>query len=158
MFFMALVSSHTVIRSGSGFWAPPETVRLPILATGFNTLVLISSGIFMFLAGRDFHKPRGKTLFALSITTGLFFVSLQGYEWIRLIKYGLTMTSGVFGATFFLLIGSHGLHAAMAVIAMLFFYRAYDRGRINRDQFRALEIFWYFIVGVWPLFYTLVYF
>lgn len=158
MFFFALVSSHTVIKSASGVWSPPEAVRLPILATGFNTLVLLSSGVFLFLAGRNFGKEKARTLFALSIVTGLFFVCLQGYEWIQLIKYGLTMTSGVFGATFFLLVGSHGLHAASGVLAMMIVYRLMGRGRINRDHFKALQIFWYFIVLIWPLFYGLVYF
>ncbi len=158
MFFLALVSAHTVIKSSAGLWAPPESVRLPLLATGFNTLVLLSSGLCLFLAGRNFGKERCRTLFALSIVTGLFFVCLQGYEWVHLIQYGLTMTSGVFGATFFLLVGSHGLHAASAVIAMAVVYRFMVRGRISRDNFRALEIFWYFIVGIWPVFYTVVYF
>lgn len=158
MFFFALVSAHTVIKSGSGLWAPPESVRLPLLATGFNTLVLLSSGVFLWLAGRNFGKDKARTYFALSIVTGLFFVCLQGYEWTHLIQYGLTMTSGVFGATFFLLVGSHGLHAASAVIAMIIMYQLMSRGRINRDHFRALQIFWFFIVLVWPLFYGLVYF
>jgi heme/copper-type cytochrome/quinol oxidase subunit 3 len=85
-------------------------------------------------------------------------VCLQGYEWIHLIQYGLTMTSGVFGATFFLLVGSHGLHAASAVLTMFIVYQLMSRGRINRDHFKALQIFWYFIVAIWPLFYAVVYF
>ncbi|MDQ3233272.1 MAG: cytochrome c oxidase subunit 3 [Pseudobdellovibrionaceae bacterium] len=158
MFFVALVSAHTVIKSSAGVWSPPDTVRLPLLATGFNTLVLSSSGVFLFLAGRSFGQEKARTLFALSIVTGLFFVCFQGYEWVNLIKFGLTMTSGVFGATFFLLVGSHGLHAASGVLAMMIVYRLMSRGRINRDNFKALQIFWYFIVAIWPVFYAVVYF
>lgn len=158
MFFFALVSSHTVIKSTAGVWSPPEAVRLPILTTGFNTLVLLSSGVLLYLAGRNFGKEKARTLFALAIVTGLFFVTLQGYEWVQLIRYGLTMTSGVFGATFFLLVGSHGLHAASGVLAMMIVYRLMGQGRINSDHFKALQIFWFFIVLIWPLFYGLVYF
>ncbi|WP_141735415.1 cytochrome c oxidase subunit 3 [Oligoflexus tunisiensis] len=158
MFFLALVSSHTVIKSTAGIWSPPESVRLPLLATGFNTLVLLSSGLLLYLAGRNFGKDKARTFFALSIVTGLFFVTSQGYEWLQLIRYGLTMTSGVFGATFFLLVGSHGLHAASGVVALMIVYRLMSRGRINRDQFKALQIFWFFIVAIWPLFYAVVYF
>jgi heme/copper-type cytochrome/quinol oxidase subunit 3 len=158
MFFLALVSSHTVIKSTAGVWAPPESVRLPLLATGFNTLVLLTSGLMLYLAGRNFGKEKARTYFALSIVTGLFFVTLQGYEWVQLIRFGLTMTSGVFGATFFLLVGSHGLHAASGVLALMIVYRLMSRGRINHDQFKALQIFWFLIVAIWPIFYTVVYF
>ncbi|MCX6129339.1 MAG: cytochrome c oxidase subunit 3 [Proteobacteria bacterium] len=158
MYFMALISAHTVIKSGAGIWSPPASVRLPILATGFNTLVLLSSGVFMFLAGKNFGKEKGRVLFALSIVTGFFFVGLQGFEWYHLLQYGLTLKSGLYGACFFLLVGSHGLHAASAVLAMLVVYQFLIRGRISRDQFTALQLFWYFIVGIWPLFYAVVYF
>ncbi len=158
MFFAALVSSHTVIRSGAGLWAPPESVRLPIITTAFNTAVLLFSGFFLWLAGRDLKKPIARTYFALAIVTGLFFVCVQGYEWTQLLKYGMTMTSGVFGATFFLLVGSHGLHAAAGVIAMAVVYLVSSKKELTRDQFRALQIFWFFIVAVWLVFYGLVYF
>jgi heme/copper-type cytochrome/quinol oxidase subunit 3 len=77
---------------------------------------------------------------------------------MRLIAYGLTMTSGIFGACFFLLIGTHGLHAAAAAVAMICLYRRLTRHALSLDHLRAMQVFWYFVVGIWPVLYGLVYF
>jgi cytochrome c oxidase subunit 3 len=158
MFFMALVSTLLVIKSTTSIFAPPESVRLPIVTTGFNTLVLLTSGLFLLLSGRDFGSERSKNFFSLSIVTGAFFVAIQGYEWINLITFGLTMTSGIFGACFFLIIGIHGLHALGAIIGMIFCYRMYSRGTLLKEHLVAMQVFWGFVVLIWPLLYGLVYF
>src|SRR4051812_41383193 len=97
-------------------------------------------------------------LLSQAILLGSFFVIFQGYEWVHLIRYGLSMTSGIFGATFFLLIGSHGLHALIAVIAMALVYWKLVKGSLTADGLRAMSIFWLFVVGIWPVLYGLVYF
>lgn len=158
MFFMALVSTLLVIKATTNVFAPPESVRLPVITTGFNTLVLLTSGILLYLAGRNFGSERSKSLFTLSIVTGAFFVAVQGYEWVHLIKFGLTMTSGIFGACFFLIIGIHALHALGAIIALIACYRLYSRGSLQKDYLTAMQIFWGFVVVIWPLLYGLIYF
>lgn len=158
MFFMALVSTLLVIKATTNVFAPPESVRLPIVTTGFNTLVLLTSGVFLVLAGRNFGSERSKSLFSLAIITGAFFVAVQGYEWVNLIKYGMTMTSGIFGACFFLIIGIHGLHALGAIVALIACYRLYSRGTLQKEYLTAMQIFWGFVVLIWPLLYGLVYF
>ena len=158
MFFSALISTRIVIKASAGIFAPPSNVTLPILTTGFNTAVLIVSGILMICAGRNQGSERSKSLFALAIATGLFFLAVQGYEWFNLIKFGMTMTSGVFGATFYLIIGCHALHAIGALLAMIYFYRLYTKDKLGPDGFLALQIFWTFVVTIWPVLYSLVYF
>lgn len=162
MFFMALVSGFLVIKSQMfGTWAPPGDLRLPILATAFNSLVLLTSGVLMIFATKAYANPltkeRGKSLFSQAIMLGTFFVVFQGYEWVKLIKYGMTMTSGIFGATFFLLIGSHGLHALVAVLAMIVLFFQMRRGTLTVNAMKAMLIFWLFVVGIWPVLYSLVY-
>ena len=88
---------------------------------------------------------------------GLVFVAIQGFEWSQLLAHGLTMTSGVFGACFFLLIGGHGLHAMVAVLVLFYTFMRLKRGLVTLDQLRSVQIFWYFIVGIWPFLYVLVY-
>lgn len=158
MFFSALISTRIVIKASSGIFAPPENVKLPVLMTGFNTLVLLISGILLIAAGFKFGSERSKTLFALSIATGAFFLGVQGYEWVNLLAYGMTMTSGVFGATFYLIIGFHALHAVAALIAMSFYYWKYTKNQFGKDGMLALQILWMFVVLIWPILYRLVYF
>lgn len=158
MIFSALISTRIVIKASSGIFAPPENVKLPVLMTGFNTAVLIASGLFMIAAGFKQGTERSKTMFALAIATGGFFLAVQGYEWMNLISYGMTMTSGVFGATFYLIIGCHALHAVAAMIAMVWYYLKYTKDQFGKDGMLALQIYWLFVVLVWPILYSLVYF
>lgn len=161
MFFSGLVSAFLVNRTNSfGNWAPPGNITLPQLATAFNTAVLMASGILMVLACIKHPKDaeKSKALYFQSTLLGAFFVAFQGWEWIKLIEWGMTINSGIFGATFFLLIGSHGFHAALAILAMVWHGRAMQRGTMTTEGLKALAVFWLFIVGVWPILYGLVYF
>ena len=73
--------------------------------------------------------------------------------------YGLTGTSSLYGATFYTLVGAHGLHvlAALAVLTLVT-VRA-RRGRYDRDRtgLAMCQLYWLFVVGVWPVLYALVY-
>jgi heme/copper-type cytochrome/quinol oxidase subunit 3 len=158
MFFSALVSTRIVIKASAGIFAPPENIKLPIITTGFNTAVLILSGLFMIAAGFKHGSERSKSLFALAIATGAFFVGVQSYEWFNLVKYGMTMTSSIFGATFYLIIGCHALHAIAAIITMAWFYRLYTKDRFGKDGMLALQIYWVFVVLIWPVLYSIIYF
>jgi len=101
---------------------------------------------------------KAKTLFLRALLLGATFVGIQGYEWVNLIRYGMSMLSGIFGATFFLIIGTHGLHAAAAVIAMTILYMGFRNDKLTVGQMAGMKLFWFFVVGVWPILYTLVYF
>lgn len=161
MFFVALISAYMVIRAGTNAsWVPPVGVRLPVPATAFNTAMLLISGLLTALAVLRFEGNPGRARLMFIVATGLggFFVLFQGYEWVQLITYGMTMTSGIFGATFFLLIGSHGLHVLGGVLAMLYVHRRWQRGQLTKGGIRAMFIFWAFVVGIWPVLYGLVYF
>lgn len=162
MFFGALVSSILVVKGGADSWLPPAGVRLPVVATAFNTTVLFLSGLFIYLAGREFKtKPgHGKVLnYTLrAIALGGFFVVFQGYEWLQLFSYGMTMTTGIFSAMFFLVIGTHGLHAIAGVLALVYSYIKIKKGKFGIEQITALQIFWYMVVGIWPILYGMLYF
>jgi heme/copper-type cytochrome/quinol oxidase subunit 3 len=162
MFFMALISAFIIIRAGVEPWSPPPGVRLPVFATAGNTVLLLLSGVLLYQAGQRFATEgptaRVQSLFRATAVLGTFFVLFQGYEWVRLINYGMTMTSGIFGACSFLLIGTHGLHAAIATVALSGVYVQSKRHALKLDHVRAMQVFWYFIVGIWPILYGLVYF
>jgi cytochrome c oxidase subunit 3 len=162
MYFTALISAFVIIKAGVEPWTPPVGVRLPVVATASNTALLFLSGVFLHQAGRRFAIEGAsqwvRTLLGGAALLGACFVSFQGFEWMRLIAYGMTMTSGIFGACFFLLIGTHGLHAAAAAMAMVYLYMRLRRKELRPDHVQAMQVFWYFVVGIWPVLYGLVYF
>lgn len=159
MFFTALVSAHIVIKHSNAGWAIPNGLRLPVATTAFNTVVLLASGVCLYLAGTALaadKRERFSVLYWRAVMLGAFFVAFQGYEWVQLISYGLTMHSSIFGACFFLLIGSHGFHALTGIAALAYHGRSTDV--MSLTTVHTLQVFWFFIVGVWPVLYALVYF
>jgi len=163
MLFAGLVSGFFVLRLGAPVWPPPLQPRLPVALTGVNTLVLIGSSVAMVLAGRALARgDRGALTRRLGIAGGLgaTFLVMQGVEWVRLIGFGLTMSSHAYGTTFYMLIGAHALHVigALGWLAIVFALAA--RGRFAPDRaaaFRACAMYWHFVVGLWPLLYVAVY-
>jgi heme/copper-type cytochrome/quinol oxidase subunit 3 len=163
MFFLALFSAYFVSRSKVGsIWAPPGDLRLPVLATGFNTLVLLASGALMVAASRCYQNPTRRSqaypLFSQALLLGAFFVCFQGYEWMNLLRFGMTIGSGLFAATFYLIIGSHAFHATGAILAMGWLLPKVKKQSVTVDGLKAMTIFWLFVVGIWPILYGLVYF
>lgn len=161
MFFLGLISAFMISKANAIVWPPIDQPRLPLGATAFNTAVLVASGVLIFLAGKSFSKEgrtdKTRNLYLLSLGLGAFFVVFQGFEWARLLEFGLTMQSGSYGAFFYLIIGAHALHAIGALFAQARLFLIFRKGTLKLESFRAGEIFWYFVVGMWPILYYLVY-
>jgi heme/copper-type cytochrome/quinol oxidase subunit 3 len=155
MFFTGLISAFMIVKAGvkPGVWPPPWQPRLPIEITGVNTLVLIASGVLLFVAA----KKMSKSWMLLSMALGATFVAVQGIEWVRLLGEGLSLTSSNHGAFFYLIVGVHGLHCIGGLLALAWVWNRLRVGRLQRSQMTAMQIFWTFVVGLWPLLYTLVY-
>ena len=161
MFFAALISAYMIIRSGSEEWPPWGQPRLPVFATALNSLALLASAFCLHRSVKGFSSQalRSKQLLALTIALGTVFVSVQGYEWVQLISFGLTIISSTYGGVFYLIIGAHGLHVIGGLLALLACLKRLNSTsqQLTIDNLRAAQIFWYFVVGVWPVLYTLVY-
>jgi heme/copper-type cytochrome/quinol oxidase subunit 3 len=160
MFFAGLISAHAVIRTSAlDGWPPPGQPRLPIEETLVNTAALILSGIVLFVAHRRFTRRASDAVkpVLVSLLLGAFFVAFQGVEWVALLREGLTLTSSTHGALFYLIIGSHGLHAAAGVVVLGWAYLKLRRGELVITQLMTVEIFWYFVVALWPVLYWRVY-
>jgi len=163
MFFAGLVSTYLVLRAGSLAWPPPGQPRLPVALTGANTAVLLCSGFAMQRALASVRAGSGQALrrwLGATAVLGAAFLAVQGTEWARLLGYGLRASSGPYGATFYTLIGAHGLHVAgglLAVLAVL--VQAHRSPYCARLQVpvEACRLYWLFVVGVWPILYLLVY-
>jgi cytochrome c oxidase subunit 3 len=161
MLFAGLISAFSVARANSLLgWPPPGQPRLPAEETAINTLALLVSGVVLWFAGRSHGREQrraaGPMLVALALAA--FFVLFQGWEWTRLLAQGLTLTSSQHGGYFFLIIGIHALHCVAAILALGWAYRRLATGVLASSTFQAVRVFWYFVIGLWPLIYWRVYF
>ena len=163
MLFAGLISAFLVSRASASFWPPPNQPRLPVAVTGLNTGLLLLSGITMWRVVRLLrqHNKTGAVRWMIATTVlGALFLAIQGSEWARLIRFGLTMTSSLYGGMFYLIVGAHALHLGVAVAVLSLVTARVWRGRYELD-FRgvvACSAYWSFVVILWPIIYALVYF
>jgi cytochrome c oxidase subunit III len=161
MFFAGLMSAHTIAKATvlGGVWPPPGQPRLPVERTAINTAILLLSGILLLIGNRRMktHPESALRCVAAAIVCGIAFVSLQGVEWVALLREGLTMTSSSHGAFFYLIVGAHALHAVVAIFALTWVYLTMRGGKFVPSTFTATQIFWYFVVVLWPVIYLRVY-
>ena len=161
MFFAALMSAHTIARATvmGGVWPPVGQPRLPAERTAFNTAILLLSGVLLFISSRRARDgyEKARAFLAGAVATGIAFVLLQGVEWVALLREGLTMQSSMHGAFFYLIVGAHALHAVVAIAILTAIYFPMRRGTLAPSTFLATQIFWYFVVLLWPVIYMRVY-
>lgn len=159
MMFAGLISAFMIVKSGAPIWPPPGQPRLPVEATAFNTAALLASGGVLWVANRKHAEDpwSAERPLLVSMLLGAFFVLFQGYEWVQLLAEGLTMTSSQLGAFFYLMVGMHALHAVVAIGGLFYVYQKLRRGTLSEGTFLAAQIFWYFVVGLWPILYWRVY-
>src|SRR3970282_1415886 len=115
--------------------------------------------------GSDRHQlpgaARERLVHALRLTQwlvatallGVVFLCIQGYEWIRLVQFGLKVSSSVYGATFYTLIGCHGLHVLGAGMWLMGVSMRAHGGRYTAQRHTGVELwamYWTFVVSFWP--------
>lgn len=159
MLFAGMVSAFMIVRANAVEWPPPGQPRLPAGETAFNTAALLASGGVLWYANRAYKvwPSRASTPLALAIGLGAFFVVFQGFEWLALIREGLTLTSSAHGSFFYLIVGTHALHAVAALIALGWAWSQLSQRKLRRGSLWAVSLLWYFVVGVWPILYVRVY-
>lgn len=161
MLFAGMISAHAIVRARSAgqMWPPFGQPRLPVEQTAFNTAALLVSGIALLLAHFAYRRRPRQALgpMAIAVLLGLFFVVFQGVEWVALIGDGLTLQSSTYGSFFYLIVGAHALHAVAAILCLTWAWFRLRRGGLTASELGTVEVFWYFVVLVWPLIYFKVY-
>ncbi len=159
MFFAGFISAFTIMRGSAVIWPPPGQPRLPVGETAFNSALLLASGAILLVGSRRFRSQpdRLRRVLGIAIVLGAAFVALQGREWVGLLAQGLTMSSSALGSFFYLIVGVHALHAVVALGVLFAMWLRMGRATVPRPTLAAAEIFWYFVVGVWPVLYWRVY-
>jgi len=139
---------------------PREVLETPI----FNTICLLSSSLTIHFAGKLLERGR-RTAFLLSllltIALGALFLYGTGQEWHRLIyEHGLTISTNLFGTTYYSLVGLHAFHVAAGLIMLsvvLFFGLAGRVGPEHSARVNVLSLYWHFVDSVWVIVFTVVY-
>ncbi|MEO8746861.1 MAG: cytochrome c oxidase subunit 3 [Rhodanobacter sp.] len=133
---------------------------LPLL----NTIILLSSSVTITIAHHALRAGhRGKILVFLGLTAllGALFLYSQANEYIEAYKdLNLTLHSGVYGSTFFMLTGFHGLHVTLGTIMLIIIWLRVLRGHFNKEHhfgFEAVAWYWHFVDVVWLCLFVLVY-
>jgi heme/copper-type cytochrome/quinol oxidase subunit 3 len=159
MLFAGFLSAFTIVRSSALVWPPPGQPRLPLSETALNTAALLASGLCLYLARRRFavSRRRARAPLLLAMLLGAFFVVFQGVEWVAMLRQGLTLTSSTLGSFFYVIVGIHALHALAALGLLAWAWVRLARGWLASSQLATAEVFWYFVVGVWPVLYVVVY-
>jgi heme/copper-type cytochrome/quinol oxidase subunit 3 len=164
MSFGGLLAGYGALRYYSHNWPHPMEV-LGINLTAFMTFLLIVSSFTMVKAlSAHRHGNVGKTSLYLALTAlgGASFLGLQAYEWSHLIHEGLTLTgnpfgSPLFGTTFFILTGFHGMHVTAGVIYLLATLLMVRKGAWGYNEVEITGLYWHFVDLIWILVFTFVY-
>lgn len=162
--FITLLFILFWLRSGLvGDWPPPDQPRLPLGITGINTVFLLVSGYTMHRAYRAVKQNLTAQLtrwLMITCVLGVVFLTVQGFEWIRLIRFGLSMTSSLYGAMFYTIIGLHAIHVFVTVLVLLYLWVRSSSGLYTAEKHTGVVLgymFWLFVVLIWPVLYVLVY-
>ena len=133
---------------------------LPLL----NTLILLTSGVTVTIAHHALKAgERTKLLVFLGATVllGCVFLAFQAEEYIHAYQeLNLTLGSGIYGSTFFMLTGFHGLHVTLGTVMLAIIWLRCLKGHFTGNDhfaFEAVAWYWHFVDVVWLGLYTLVY-
>ena len=177
--FSCFLTSYMTVRSSTTMqWPNPSEVfalnvggvNVPLLLIAIMTFDLITSSGTMALAVNYGYRRDKRTTALLMVATAVFgaaFVSMQAFEWTKLILYegvrpwGNPMGAPQFGSVFFMITGFHGLHVSIGVIYLLTIAFKVNRGDYERKgNYEVVEIaglYWHFVDLVWVFIFAFFY-
>jgi cytochrome c oxidase subunit 3 len=139
---------------------PREVLETPI----FYTICLLSSSLTIHLAAKSLERDYIRLflgLWLLTIALGGLFLYGTAQEWHRLIyEHGLTISTNLFGTTYYSLVGLHGFHVTAGLIMLLIVAALALSGRVGVKQSGRIEVlsmYWHFVDAVWVVVFTVVY-
>lgn len=148
----------------SGPKGPSFQAMQPWGIPAINTLILLTSGATVTWAHWGLLKDNRAQLIVglfLTVALGVSFLTLQAHEYIHAYtELGLTLKAGVYGATFFMLTGFHGLHVTIGTIMLIVILIRSIKGHFRPDNhfaFEAVSWYWHFVDVVWLGLFIFVY-
>lgn len=176
--FGSFLTGYMSVRiSATAAWPNPSEVfaltiggaKLPLILIAIMTFILItSSGTMAMAVNYAYRRERARcaALMLLTAALGATFVSMQAFEWSKLIAEGVRPWinpdgAAQFGACFFMITGFHGLHVTAGVIYLSIVARRVRRGHYehggNYDIVEIAGLYWHFVDLVWVFIFALFY-
>ena len=141
-------------------FTPMGAMGIPLL----NTIILLTSGGTLTIAHHALKAGKRGSLYLwlfITIVLGFTFLGFQAYEYHHAYsEYNLKLSTGVYGSTFFMLTGFHGLHVTIGAIMLSVMLGRALKGHFDADHhfgFEAAAWYWHFVDVVWLLLFVLVY-
>ena len=162
LLFGALIATYLVYRGRSINGPYPKDIY-DIPFTSVSSFVLLMSSLTMVLALSAIQRGDNRRLRIWLICTamlGATFIAGQIYEFTSFIREGLTIKTNLFGSSFYVLTGFHGVHVTLGILMLLSLARLSWSGKITKDNAEAVEIvglYWHFVDVVWIVIFTVVY-
>ncbi len=172
LFFGSLIATHLLYRNANQSPPCPIDTTLngqechgvfDIPFTSISAFVLLMSSVTMVLALAAIQRDdrRGAQVWLLATALlGMSFLAGQAFEFTDFYGEGLTLSSNMFGTTFYVLTGFHGAHVSVGVLILLSLFAMGTQGRLTREQSLNVELaglYWHFVDIVWIVIFTLVY-
>jgi cytochrome c oxidase subunit III len=161
-FFGTLIAAYVSFIGAHQSGATPSVLSLPLVIG--TTACLLSSSLTVHLAERALRQGRMSAFvpwWSATIVLGALFLAGTGYEWHDLIVHeGLTISTNIFGSTFYTLVGFHSLHVTAGVVLLLIMLALVLRGQVTHHHPVAVEMtswYWHFVDAVWVVVFTVVY-
>lgn len=162
LFFGALITTYLLYRNAS-LVGPHQEDVYDIPFTSVSSFVLLMSSLTMVLAlsaiQRGDHRQLRIWLLATAFL-GMVFLGGQVFEFTVFVREGLTITRNLFGSSFFVLTGFHGLHVTIGVLMLLQLFAMSALGRLPQENSLRVEmvgLYWHFVDIVWVVIFTVVY-
>jgi cytochrome c oxidase subunit III len=129
-----------------------------------NTLLLLSSGVTITIAHHALRAGNRRQLLiwlGATVVLGVVFLYYQAHEYMEAYQHlNLTLGSGVYGSTFFMLTGFHGMHVTLGAIMLTVIWFRCAKGHFSKDHhfaFEAVAWYWHFVDVVWLGLFVFVY-
>lgn len=159
--FTIFVTAYLFYIGKSAFGPTPDQVLdLPILAT----VCLLSSSLTIVFAERSFRRgnPRGfRIWWLITILLAAEFLGSTAWEWHKLIFTDhLTISTNLFGTTFYSLVGLHASHVIVGLVLLVLVWILSLCGEVRQTHAEHLEVlswYWHFVDGIWVVVFTVVY-
>ena len=163
MFFGGLFGAYFTLRSAAPEWPPPDNPHLSAPYAAVLTAILVTSSVTMQFGVWAIRKNNQRRLIlwlGVSLLLGAIFLAMQALEYANLIDEGMTLSSGVFGSTFYTLTGFHGAHVAGGAAFILIVLLRARSGQFTaryHDTVEMASYYWHFVDVVWIGLFSTIY-
>jgi heme/copper-type cytochrome/quinol oxidase subunit 3 len=161
LLFGALIATYLLYRGRSKGISPSDVYNIPF--TSATSFILLMSSLTMVLALAAIQRGDYRRTKIWIIATALFgmtFIGGQLYEFTEFTRQGLTVDTNLFGSSFYLLTGLHGLHVTVGIVWLLSLWGLVSQGKLQQRHSETIEIaglYWHFVDVVWIVIFTVVY-